>query len=133
MLASSAYMIGSNKFIAFFRLFTYSKNGSGPSIEPCGTPHVTASTSEFFSSFIWRNSFLFDKYFLKHEWFQLDTPYNSSFLRSIEWSTVSKTFDRSIKTPRVFLLYSKDSRIWSTNCTVECSVECPVWKPNWLG
>ena len=33
-------MIGSNKFDAFFRSFTYSKNSSGPSIEPCGTPHV---------------------------------------------------------------------------------------------
>ena len=33
-------MIGSNKFDACFRSFTYSKNSSDPSIEPCGTPHV---------------------------------------------------------------------------------------------
>ena len=38
-------MIGSNTFDAFFRSFIYSKNGSGPSIERYGTPHVTVSSS----------------------------------------------------------------------------------------
>ena len=38
-------MIGSNTFDAFFRSFIYSKNGSGPSIERYGTPHVIVSSS----------------------------------------------------------------------------------------
>ena len=132
-LVSSVYTIGSNKFVAFFWSFTYSKNCSGPSIESCGTPHVIVSRSAFSSSFIWLNCFLFDTWYLNHEWFRSVTPYNSSFLRSIEWSTVSKALDKSIKTPRVYLLYSKDSRIRSTNYTIACSVECPVWKTNCLG
>ena len=37
-------MIGSNKFDVFFRSFTYIKNSIGPSIEPCGTPHVIVSS-----------------------------------------------------------------------------------------
>ena len=59
MLVSSADMVGfnkSNKFDAFFRSFTYSKNISGFSIEPCKTLHVIVS-----SSVIWMNCFLFDK------------------------------------------------------------------------
>ena len=47
-LVSSANMIGSNKFDAFLRSFTYSKNSCGPSIEPCGTPHVIVSNSILF-------------------------------------------------------------------------------------
>ena len=45
-------MTGSNKFDAFFRSITYSKNSNGPSIEPCGTPHVIVSSSVFSSLFI---------------------------------------------------------------------------------
>ena len=48
MLVSSADMVGfnkSNKFDAFFRSFTYSKNISGFSIEPCKTLHVIVSSS----------------------------------------------------------------------------------------
>ena len=54
-------MIGSNKFDACFRSFTYSKNSSDPSIEPCGTPHVIVSSSVFSLLFIRMNCFLFDK------------------------------------------------------------------------
>ena len=36
-------------------------------------------------------------------------PYISCFLRIMEWLTVSKTFDKSIKTPKVYRLFSKDS------------------------
>ena len=61
-LVSSLYMIRSNKFVAFFRSFTYSKNSSGPSIEFCGTPHVIVSSCVFSSSFIWMNCFLFDNF-----------------------------------------------------------------------
>ena len=132
-LVSFAYMTGSNKCVAFFRSFTYSKNSSDPGIEPCGTPRVIVSRSAFSSLFIWMNCFLFDKWFLNHEWFRSFTPYNSGFLRSIEWSTASKALDKSMKTPRVCLLCSKYSRIRSTNYTIACSVECPVWKRNCLG
>ena len=36
-------------------------------------------------------------------------PYISNFLRIMEWLTVSKAFDKSIKTPNVYRLFSKDS------------------------
>ena len=49
------------------------------------------------------------------------------FLRKMEWSTVSKAFHRSMNTPSVYLLFSKDSIIWSTNCTTEWSVEWIVF------
>ena len=37
-------MIEANTFDAFFRSITYNENSSGPSIEPCGTPHIIIST-----------------------------------------------------------------------------------------
>ena len=46
--------------------------------------------------------------------------------------SLSKALDNSIKSPRIYLLYSKDSRIWLTNCTIACLVKCSVWKPNSL-
>ena len=125
-------MIGFNKHDAFFRSFTYNKNSSGPSIQSCGTSHLIVSSSVFSSLFIWINCFLFDKKFLSHDWFRSVTLYNSSFLRSMGWSTVWKALDKSIKTPRVYLFYSKDSRIWLTNYTIACSVKYPIWKPNCL-
>ena len=39
-LVSSAKIIGTNTFEELGRSFTYNKNNNGPSIEPCGTPHL---------------------------------------------------------------------------------------------
>ena len=33
----------------------------------------------------------------------------SNFLRIMEWLTVSKAFEKSIKTPEGYILFSKDS------------------------
>ena len=76
----------------------------------------------FFFSLIWMNCL----------WFLTVIPYSSNFLRIMEWSTVSKAFDRSMNTPSVYSLFSKDSIIWSTNCTTAWSVEWPFCKPNCL-
>ena len=54
------------------------------------------------------------------------------FLRRMERSTVSKAFDRSMNTPSVYLVFSKDSVIWSTNCSTAWSVEWLFWKSNCL-
>ena len=43
----------------------------------------------------------------------------------VEWLIVSKAFDKSVKTPKVYRLFSKDSRIWFANCRIACSVEWP--------
>ena len=40
------------------------------------------------------------------------------------WSTVSKAFERSIKTPDVKCL------LWSINWIITCSVEWFSWTPN---
>ena len=37
--------MGSNKFEAFCRSFTYIKNKRGPNIDPWGTPHATSFKS----------------------------------------------------------------------------------------
>ena len=50
-------------------------------------------------------------------------PYISNCLRIMEWLTVSKAFDKSVKTPEVYKLFSKDSWIWFANCRIACSVE----------
>ena len=42
-LVSSANIIGSNMFEAFFKLFTCKRNRSGPKIEPCGTLQLIVS------------------------------------------------------------------------------------------
>ena len=49
------------------------------------------------------------------------------FLSKIFWSAVSKALDRSIKTPIVYLLGSKDSQIWSTSCSRAWSVKWLFW------
>ena len=36
-------------------------------------------------------------------------PYISNFLRIMEWLTVTKAFDKFIKTPKVYRLFPKDS------------------------
>ena len=41
--------MGSNKFEAFCRLFTYIKNKRGPNIDPWGTPHTTSFKFVFFN------------------------------------------------------------------------------------
>ena len=69
---------------------------------------------------------------MSHPWFLSVIPYSSNFLRRMEWSTVSKAFDRSMNTPSVYLLFSKDSIIWSTNCITAWSFEWPFWKLNCL-
>ena len=50
----------------------------------------------------------------------------------MEQSTLSKAFDRSMNTPSVYLLFSKDSIIWSTNYTTVWPVEWPFRKQNCL-
>ena len=40
---------------------------------------------------------------------------------------MSNILDRSMNTPAVYLLFSKDSVTWSTNCTTAWSVECRFW------
>ena len=64
---------------------------------------------------------------MTHPWFLSVMPY-----RKMEWSTVLKSFERSMNTPSVYLLFSKDSIILSTYCTRPWSVERPFWKPNTL-
>ena len=54
------------------------------------------------------------------------------FFRRMKCSTVSKAFDRSMNTPSVYMLFSKGSIIWSTNCTTTWSVEWSFSKPNYL-
>ena len=51
-LVSSAYIIGSNKFEAFFKSYIYKRNKSGHKIEPCGTPYVIVSKFVFSFSLI---------------------------------------------------------------------------------
>ena len=41
-----------------------------------------------------------------------------------------KAFDKSIKIPKVYRLFSKDAQIWFTNCRIACFVEWSNWKPN---
>ena len=54
-------------------------------------------------------------------------PYISRFLINIMWSTVSKAFNKSMKTPSLFWYFSNNSSL-----KVICSVEKPIWKPNCL-
>ena len=60
-LISSVNIMGSNKFEAFCRSFTYIKNKRGPNIDPWGTPHTTSFKSVFFILLIWMYCFLFVK------------------------------------------------------------------------
>ena len=41
----------------------------------------------------------------------------------MEWLTVSKAFNNSIKTGKAYRLFSKDSRVWFANCRLACSIE----------
>ena len=59
-LVSSANIIGSNMFEAFFKSFTYKRNRSGPKIEPCGTPQLIVSKLVFSFSLICRNCLKFE-------------------------------------------------------------------------
>ena len=60
-LVSSANIIGSNKRDAFGRSLTYTRNRSGPRIDPWGTPQVTYLRSVLLFSPIWMYCFLLDK------------------------------------------------------------------------
>ena len=40
--------MGSNKFEAYCRPFTYIKNKRGPNTDPWGTPHTTSFKFDFF-------------------------------------------------------------------------------------
>jgi len=51
--------------------------------------------------------------------------------RRILWSTVSKAFCRSTKTPQENCPLSRALRISSVNAVRESVVECPFLKPNW--
>ena len=85
---------------------------------------VIVSRLVFSFSWIWMNFLLFEsRLLILRLWFLSIIPYSSNFLRRIAWSTVSKAFDRSVNTPSAYLLFSKDSVIWSTNCTTAWSVE----------
>ena len=130
-LVSCANIIGSNMFEAFFKSFTYKINRGGPKTEPCGTPQLIVSILVFLFSLIWMNCLLFERQLSTHPWFLFVIPYISNFLRKMDWSTVSTAFDRSMNIPSVYLLFSKDSIIWSTNCTTVWSVEWQFW-PNCL-
>ena len=41
----------------------------------------------------------------------------------MEWLTASKAFDKSIKAPKLYRLFLKDSLIWFAHCKIACSVE----------
>ena len=60
-LVSSANIIGSNKRDAFGRSLTYTRNRSGPRIDPWGTPQVTYLGSVLLFSPISMYCFLLDK------------------------------------------------------------------------
>ena len=59
-------MIGSSKRGAFDRSLTYTRNRSGPRIDPWGTPQVTYLRSVLLFSPISMHCFLLDKYLSNH-------------------------------------------------------------------
>ena len=58
-LVSSASIIRSNAFEAFFKLFTYKRNRRSPKIEPFGTPQLLVSELVLSFSLIWMSCLLF--------------------------------------------------------------------------
>ena len=60
-LVLSTNLIGSNKQDAFDRLLTYTRNRSGPGIDPWGTPQVKYLRSVLLLSSTWKYCFQLDK------------------------------------------------------------------------
>ncbi len=71
-------------------------NKKGPRMDPCGTPIITGCSSERdrLKLTCWIR---LDKYDLNHSSSLPSTPYATSFLSNVPWSTVSNAFLRSIK------------------------------------
>ena len=65
-LVSSSNIIGSNKRDAFSRSLIYTRNRSGPLIDPCGTPQVTYLRSVLLFSSISMYCVLLEKLLSNH-------------------------------------------------------------------
>ena len=104
------------------------KNKSGPRLDPCGTPQVIFSVSDFeclMDTFCVR----VDKYDLNQDKALFPHLYISSFFKRTAWSTRSKAFWKSIITQPTnlpsFIAFNQESikRIKAD------SDECPALKP----
>ena len=103
-LVLSANYIGSRRLEAILRSLTYKRKKRFANVEPWQTPHLTCSKLSFPVGSISIYCFLFERKRFMQLWLLPLIPYNSSFLSSIVWSTILKTFERSINTPSVYKL-----------------------------
>ena len=129
----SANYIGSRRLEAILRSLTYKRKMRCANVKPWQNPHLTCSKLSFVVGSISIYCFLFERKRFMQLWLLPLIPYNSSFLSSIVWSTISQAFERLINTPSVYKLFSKAWNIWSKNWIIAWSVEWPNWKPNYLG
>ena len=77
---------------AFLKSLIYKKDISGANTDPWGTPHSTNSKLVLVVESISIYYFLFERKLFIQLWLLSLIPYSSSFLSTILWSTVSKSF-----------------------------------------
>ena len=83
----------------------YKMNNRGPKMDPCGTPQVTVSKSDFLPKHFAACTLL-DKYVLKHVMKCRLKLKVLKFFNSILWSTVSRAFFRSRNTtPVIYIVH----------------------------
>ena len=126
-LVSSGNIIVSNMFEAVFKSLRIKEIGMVLKLNLVEQHSWLSLNFVFlFHLFKWIASY---REFLTYPLFLSIMPYSSIFfLIRMEWSTVSRAFFRSINAPSLYLLFSKDSVIWSSYCTTAWSVEWPFWK-----
>ena len=111
-LVSSAKWWTLHNFIAWSRSFMYNKDRSGPRPDPWGTPQFIIARPDSYP-FVDTYWLRLDKQDLKQSFKTPQIPLRFNCASSIWWSTVSKAFCKSAKTPQpifppsnAFLIFS---------------------------
>ena len=107
--------MGSNILDTLHKSFRYIMKRNDLKIDPWGTPQII-SRLDVFTAPPCINFFLFETELEKHLMLLFFMPYKFSLSIRILWSTVSKAFDKFIKTLNVYLIKA-------------LSVEWPFLKP----
>ena len=94
--------MGSNVLDTLHKSFRYIMKRSGLKIDPWVTPQII-SRLDVFIALPCINCFLFERVPEKHLRLLFFMPHKFSLSMRILWSTVSKAFDKFIKTPNVYL------------------------------